>query len=75
MAITKDSINKIILEAFSESQKNHFSALGFPQEPMWEPPIIDYAAGSDSLFQFYKEDIETFGIIGQLKLYGRKESR
>ena len=60
MTMRKESINKIIQDAFRESRKNHFSALGFPQEPMWEPPIIGYAAGSDKLFQFFKEDVGEF---------------
>lgn len=60
MALNKESINHIIQEAFYDSQKNHFSVLGLSQEPMWEPPIIGYADGSDDLFQFFREDIGDF---------------
>ena len=44
----------------SQCERNRFSMLGQEDERMWEEPLIAFAAGSDPLFQFLKEDIGDF---------------
>lgn len=60
MRTTKEFIRKIIEDAASNSDLNNFKSIDLPDEPMWNKPIIGYAAGDDSLFKFYKKDIGDF---------------
>lgn len=60
MKITKEEIKKIINDAVANSSLNNFKSIDLPDEPMWNDPIIGFAAGNDELFQFYKKDIGDF---------------
>ena len=60
MSLTKEIICQIIQEAYNDSPLNHFRQIGLPEEPMWQPPIIGCAAGSDELFRFFQKDIGHF---------------
>jgi epoxyqueuosine reductase len=60
MSLTKKTIDRIIQEAYNDSPLNHFQKIGLPEEPMWQPPVIGCAAGSDDLFRFFQKDIGHF---------------
>jgi epoxyqueuosine reductase len=60
MNIIQEAINRIIQEVFNSSHLNTFKRLGLPLEPMWQQPVIGYAAGNDDLFSFYRQDIGDF---------------
>jgi epoxyqueuosine reductase len=60
MTITKDEIETMIKESVTHSDLNNFKHIGLPDEPMWNSPIIGFAAGNDALFQFFKKDIGDF---------------
>lgn len=60
MKITKDKIIQVIKNNVSNTKHNNFEVLGFPQEPMWQEPMIGFASGSDPYFEFLKQDIGDF---------------
>lgn len=60
MEITKETIRNMIIETSNKSELNNFKVIGFPNEPMWNSPIVGFAAGDDNYFKFLKEDIGSF---------------
>lgn len=58
--MTKEEMRKMIIDVAKESKLNNFQALDLPEEPMWEVPIIGFAAGDDDYFKFWKQDIGDF---------------
>ncbi len=58
--ITKNKILSIIETTFEESPYNNFAAMGNPEEPMWDKPIVGFAKGDDPYFSYYKETIGDF---------------
>lgn len=58
--MTKTFINQMIQQVYETSQLKFFQALNLPEEIMWQPPMIGYAAGDDPLFTFLREDIGDF---------------
>ncbi len=60
MHIVQEIMNRMIQEVFNTSDLNTFERLGLSEEPMWQKPVIGYAAGNDDLFGFYRQDIGDF---------------
>lgn len=60
MNIDKDKIKNVINSNFHNSKLNNFKAIGFSEEPMWKEPMIGFASGGDSYFEFLKQDIGDF---------------
>ena len=60
MRISGEKISQIIEDAFDASDLNTFKRLGLANEPMWQKPVIGYAAGNDDLFEFFRQDIGGF---------------
>jgi len=58
--LAKNEIIKIIEGAVLNSAYNNFGAMGMPQEPMWEAPIVGFAKGDDPYFSHYKKTIGEF---------------
>lgn len=56
--------NELVLEWIEEcvraSALNHFGPLGLPDEPMWQSPLVGFAAGDDPFFRFLQKDIGDF---------------
>ena len=50
----------VIYEAFDNLEMNSLAALGKPDAPMWERPLMGVAAGDDAYFDFLKEHIGAF---------------
>jgi epoxyqueuosine reductase len=62
-------IEKTIRDYLAESPNNHFTH--FPEEIIWEEPVIGYADGDDPLFGEYKKIIGDFHVTPReaLNLY------
>ena len=53
-------IEQAIQEYLSNSPNNHFSA--FPEDIIWDRPLVGFADGNDPLFQEYKRIIGDFHV-------------
>lgn len=53
-------IRSKIRNVFERLENNHFAVLGFPEEPMWDAPIVGISAGNDSYYDFLKAHIGQF---------------
>ncbi len=58
--MTKANIRDMIIETADHSNLNNFKAIDLPEEAMWNPPIVGFAAGDDDYFKFFKHDIGAF---------------
>jgi epoxyqueuosine reductase len=56
----KEEITAIIETSVLTSPYNNFSSMNFPDEPMWQKPLIGFASGDDHYFKKFKEDIGDF---------------
>ncbi len=56
----KKEIQILMEEAAVNSPYNNFQAMGLPNEPMWEKPLVGFAAGDDKYFTYFKETIGEF---------------
>ena len=58
--LNRTEIIEMISKTVVESQHNRFHAMGLPNEPMWEKPIVGFARGDDPYFTHYKNTIGDF---------------
>ena len=55
-------IRNEIKDVFGKLEKNNFATIGFPDEPMWEEPLVGIAAGDDEYYEFFKTHIGPFHL-------------
>lgn len=58
--MTNYDIEQLINEVYDSLEKNNFATLGKRSAPMWDRPLIGFAAGDDPYFDFLKEHIGPF---------------
>ncbi len=56
----KEKLMTIISQVFNTLDGNHFGALGMPEIPIWDAPLVGIAAGDDPYFDFLKKHIGQF---------------
>ncbi|MDP3488049.1 MAG: hypothetical protein Q8S19_08990 [Bacillota bacterium] len=55
----KEWFEQLIADFVENSSENRFT----PIEPIWDPPLVGFAAGDDPFFEFFKEDIGEFYLL------------
>lgn len=51
---------EIVMDTYKEMDRNNFSIIGMPDEPMWEEPTVGIAAANSPYYGFFKEHIGEF---------------
>lgn len=58
--MTNYEVEQLINDVYDSLENNNFATLGNKMAPMWDRPLVGYAAGDDPYFNFLKEHIGPF---------------